>query len=173
MAAARNVARLAAACVERTVQIWDVDKCQRLSEFDSVFGFGGNRVALSPNGDICAAAGWTKGKRGGVAAYDALTGCPIWHRADIRQTQFVRFSCAGDIVGCGVEVGRFQRLDPRTGATVDTLTGVKKIFDSPFSNLLLLETRTRGSGSKARKKYLFQGKLLPSWMSPSAPTCFV
>jgi hypothetical protein len=144
LAAARNAARLAAAFVERTIQIWDLERCEQLSEFDSVFDFGGHRVTLSPSGDICVAAGWTKGKRGGVAAYDALTGSPIWHRPDIRQTQFVRFSCLGDIVGCGVEAGRFQQLDAHTGATVDTFTGVKKIFDSPFSNLLFLETRHRG-----------------------------
>jgi len=144
LTAARNAPRLAAAFVEHTVQIWDLDKCQRLSEFESVFEFGGDRVTLSSDGNICVAAGWTKGRRGGVAAYDALTGSPLWHRTDIRQTQFVRFSSAGDTVGCGAETGRFQLLDAHTGATVNTLTGVKKTFDSPFSNLLLLETRSRG-----------------------------
>src|SRR6266568_842958 len=139
LTAARNAPRVAAALVECTIQIWDLNDCQQLSEFDSVFDFGGHRITLSPGGDVCVAARWTKGKRGGVAAYDALTGSPVWRRTDIRQAQFVQFSCGGDIVWCGVQAGRLQKLDASTGATVDTFTGIKKIFDSPHSNLLLLE----------------------------------
>lgn len=109
-----------------------------------MFGFGGNRVTLNPTGEICAAAGWTKGKHGGVACYNALTGLLLWHRTDIRQTQFLRFSSGGEILWCGVEAGRFQQLDARTGVTVDSLIGVKTVIDSPHCDILLLETRRRG-----------------------------
>jgi hypothetical protein len=144
LAAARNAPRIAAAFFERTIQIWDLRSSKQMSEFDSVFASGGSRATLDPTGDVCVAAGWTGGKRGGVACYDALTGSPLWHRTDIQQTQFVRFSCIGDVIWCGAEAGRFQRLDTRTGATVDAVAGIKSVFDSPHSNLLLLETRTRG-----------------------------
>src|SRR5262249_48495794 len=152
LAAARSSPRVAAAFVEHTIQIWDLQSAERLSEFDTVFDFGGHRITLSPNGDICVAAGWTKGKRGGVAGYDAIAGSVVWHRADIRQAQFIRFSFRGDIIWCGVEAGRFQQLDARTGATLDNFVGIKSIVDSPHSNLLLLETRHRGFWIKGSKK---------------------
>jgi hypothetical protein len=145
LAAARNVPRIAAAFNERTIQIWDLAKSERLSEFDSIFNFGGgDRLALSSTGESCVAAGWSKGVRGGVACYEAITGVPLWHRTDIKQTQFVRFSFGGAALCVGVHAGRFQELDATTGATVDTLVGVKRIFDSPYSSLQLLETRRPG-----------------------------
>ena len=144
IASARCAPRVAAAFAERIIQIWDFSTLQPLSEFNTVFGFGGHRVTLNATGDVCVAAGWAKGKRGGVACYDALTGSLVWHRTDIRQTQFVRFSCDGTMVWCGVETGRFQKLDARTGLTLESLVGVKKVFDSPHGNCLLLETRHRG-----------------------------
>lgn len=145
LAAARNAPRVAAAFVERTIQIWDLCKSACLSEFDTVYDFGGgHRSALNPTGETCVAAGWIKGARGGVACYDALTGVPLWHRTDIRQTRFVNFSCSGDALWVGVNAGRFQKLDAGTGATVDHHVGVGEVFESPHSNLLLLATRNRG-----------------------------
>jgi hypothetical protein len=151
LAAARNAPRLAAAFVEHTIQIWDLCGSGRLSEFNTVFGGGGHRVTLNPTGELCVAAGWTKGKRGGVACYDALTGAQLWHRTDIRQTQCVRFSCSGEIIWCGLEAGRFQQLDARNGATVESFIGIERIFDSPHSNFLLLKTRHRGFLIKGTK----------------------
>jgi hypothetical protein len=173
LVAAQSAPRVAAAFVERRIQIWDLDSSEQLSEFNSIFEFGGHRVALNPSGDICVAASWKKGKCGGVAAYDVLTGSLIWHRTDIRQAQFVRFSSGGDVVRCGVEVGRFQKLDAGTGATVDAVTGIKRfstvlIQISCYSKLAIM-----GFGSKALTRYLFRTKLLLSWMSPSALTCSV
>jgi hypothetical protein len=86
LAAARSVPRIAAAFVERTIQIWDVSKSERLAEFDTVYNFGGgHRLALNPKGVTCVAASWIKGVRGGVACYNATSGALLWHRTDIRQ----------------------------------------------------------------------------------------
>jgi outer membrane protein assembly factor BamB len=145
LAAARNAPRVAAAFFKRSAQIWDLRTFGRLSEFESVFDFGGgNRIALNPTGESCVAAGWTKGSRGGVACYDALAGSILWHRTDIRHTQFVRFSAGGEIVRCGVDAGRFQELDARTGETVRSFVGIGHVFDSPHSSSLLLDKRRRG-----------------------------
>ena len=92
---------------------------------------GGHRSALNPTGETCVTAGWTKGVRGGVACYNAITGARLWHRTDIRQTQFVRFSCDGGLVWVGVGAGRFQNLDAGTGTTVSDFVGVQKVWGSP------------------------------------------
>ena len=55
---AHKAPRVAAALFERTVQLWDVRTAQQLSQFETVFSFGGRRLALSPYGDLCVAAGW-------------------------------------------------------------------------------------------------------------------
>jgi outer membrane protein assembly factor BamB len=62
----------------------------------------------------------------------------------MRHTQSVRFSSMGETVWCGVQDGQLQQLDALTGATVDTLVAVERVFDSAHSNLLLLDTRTGG-----------------------------
>jgi hypothetical protein len=144
LASAQTGRRIAAAFVQRTVEIWDLLSSQRLSEIQTVFDCGGSRLALNRSGDKCITAGWAKGVRGGVACYDPLGGSSLWHRTDIRQTQFVRFSHAGERVWCGRESGPLLSLDATSGATVETLAGIKRVFDGPYSDTLLVETRTRG-----------------------------
>lgn len=152
LAAAQSAARLAAAFVERTVQVWDLCSFERVSQFDTVYEFGGHRITLSPTGEACVAAARQMGRNGGVACYDAVDGSLLWHRTDIGHTQFLRFSCGGKTIWCGVEDGRLQCLDAGSGTTVDTLAGIKRVLDSPHSNLLLLETRSRGFLIKSRSQ---------------------
>jgi hypothetical protein len=53
----------------------------------------------------------------------------------------------------GVEAGRFQKLDSGTGSTVADFVGIKKAWDSPYTDLLLLETRSRGYTIKGPKDW--------------------
>ena len=125
---------IAAALVQRTVQIWDWKLGERISEFDTVYEHGGHRLTLSPTGDSCVAASWKKGKHGGVACYETQSGNTIWHRSDIPRVQGLRFSVAGDAVWCRIEGGPVQRLDARTGATLAALRAVQDIVESPSSD---------------------------------------
>jgi len=134
LTAAARTPIIAAAHFERTVQIWDLEKGRRLSEFDTVFDYGGNRLALDPAGGVCVAASWKKGKRGGVAAYDAQSGRVLWHRHD-RGSPGLRFSASGTAIwyraGCH---GPVWQLDARTGETVTVMRNVEDVFDSPFAS---------------------------------------
>jgi hypothetical protein len=131
--AARSAPIAAAALFKRTVQIWNWNTGQRLSEIETVFDFGGHRLTISPTGDTVFAASWKKGKKGGVACYDSRSGEQIWQRTDLRQVGGLRFSAQSDIVWC--EIGRrpLHRLDAKTGSTVETLRGILDAFDSPLS----------------------------------------
>jgi hypothetical protein len=155
LAAARKAPRIAAAFFKHTIQLWDTQTTHQLSQFDTVLDYGGRRIALNPAGELCVVAAWTKGKRGGVACYDALTGSVLWHRTDIRHTQGVRFSRGGESIWCGVQDGRLQHLNSCTGATRDALAGVDDVLDSPYSDQLLLQKRTLGFSSKARTTFIF------------------
>jgi hypothetical protein len=67
LTAAAGAPIVAGAFVEHTVQIWNWNTGEQMSELDTVFQYGGHRPALNPSGDSCVAASWKKGKRDGVA----------------------------------------------------------------------------------------------------------
>jgi hypothetical protein len=144
LAAAQRGAWVAAALFRQTVQIWDLNTAEQLSELNTVLDYGGHRLALSPTGQFCVTAAWSKGKRGGIACYDVTTGVEVWHRVDIRHTQRLRFSSTGHTLFCGLEDGRLQNLSVSTGETLDALAGLRDIVDSPHTSQLLWETRSRG-----------------------------
>ena len=134
LVAASGAPIVAAALFERTVQIWNWHTGEQLSEFDTVLDFGGKRLALNPSGDSCVAASWKKGKRDGVACYDTQSGHAIWSRPDLRHVQGLRFSPLGDAVWCWIEAGPVQRLDARTGLTLEKIRAVQDVVESPSSD---------------------------------------
>jgi len=143
LAASRDATKVAAAFFEKTVQIWDLATRERITEFETVFGFGGRRLALDAAGQKCVTAGWGQGKRGGVACYEASTGKLIWHRQDLRQTQRVRFSSRRGGFWCLPESGRTRLLDPDNGSEVDSIAGFHRFCENEYSGELLLERRKR------------------------------
>jgi outer membrane protein assembly factor BamB len=143
LATSSRSTRVAAAVFEKTVQIWDLKTRERIKEFETVFRFGGYRLTLDPAGEKCVAAAWKKGKGGGVACYEASTGRVIWHRQDLRHTQRVRFSPDGMAVWCVQDSSPTKLLDSADGKTLDSIVGLRNLFDSEYSPALLLEKRKR------------------------------
>jgi hypothetical protein len=127
----------AAALFEKKVQIWNFATAELVSELDTVFEFGGDRLAVNPGGEYCLAASFRTGQKGGVACYEVQSGRKVWHRTDLRRVQGVRFSSAGEKIWCRVEGGPIQTLDTHTGLTLDSLRKVREVFDSPFTTHLL------------------------------------
>jgi len=84
LSSARHKPIIAAAASKRAVAIWNGETGERLTEMDTVYGFGGGRLALSPDGTCCVAADYSKF---GVACYAALDGRVRWHRRDVRHVQ--------------------------------------------------------------------------------------
>lgn len=98
MAASWGSTRIAVALLERKVQVWDVRSGERIAEFDTVFSFGGRRLAIDASGELCVAAGWTRGVNEGVACYQSTNGKVLWHRTDLDETSVVKFSGASSNV---------------------------------------------------------------------------
>lgn len=131
-----------------SAQIWNWSTGERLSEFPTVFdGYG--RHAISPNGNIYVAANWRKGKNGGVACYDTRTGERIWHQAELRQVQGIRFSAHGEAIWCCVEGRPVHCLNSGNGSLVHKLRNVDEVVESPYSGLVL--------HSRRRADYLILG----------------
>jgi WD40 repeat protein len=127
----------AAARFERKVQIWNFATAELVSELDTVFDSGGDRLSVDPSGGFCVAASFHAGQKGGVVCYEAQSGRKVWHRADLRTVQGVRFSATGEIIWCRVEGGPIQTLDAHTGLTLGSLRKVREVFDSPFTSHVL------------------------------------
>jgi hypothetical protein len=143
LAASTEATRVAAAFSQKTVQIWDLATSELVRQFETVFYFGGERLTLDAAGQRCVAAAWNKGRRGGVACYEADSGKLVWHRQDLRHTQRVRFSPTRNAFWCVPESGRTRLLDPNSGSDVDSIVGLRNLFDSGYSRDLLLEKRKR------------------------------
>ncbi len=134
--AASRVGRLAAGLFEKSVSVWDINTCERLSEFDTVLDFGGRRLALAGGGSVCIAASYHDA---GIAGYDVASGDVIWHRKDVRHPQFLTLSPDENRVYVGVERGTSVALDVATGADVEHLRGVRRVWESSFEPLRLLD----------------------------------
>ncbi|MGA8742002.1 MAG: PQQ-binding-like beta-propeller repeat protein [Terracidiphilus sp.] len=121
-------------------EIWNPDTGEQLTEFDSVYDSCG-RLAISSNGERVIAANWRKGKKGGIACYDAASGSELWHRTDIGQIQHMEFSPKGDRVWCEVDCRPVHCLDSQSGSNLKILRAVNDVVESPYTDHTVLVKR--------------------------------
>lgn len=137
---------VAAALFEKTVQIWSWETAQQIGEINTILSFGGKRLLLTPDGNVCIAGSWTRG----IAAYSIPDGRVIWHRKDIRQVQQISLSSSARQIYCGVEANLVHVLDTENGKSIGKLTGARSVVASPFEGRELIEKRdsylVRGEG---------------------------
>jgi len=135
---------VAAAFFEKRVQIWSWKTKQQLGEFETKLDFGGERLALTPDGRICIAASFHRR----LAAYSVPDGRALWMKTDLGQVQYVTLSASGREIYCGIESSSLLIIETETGATIQKVRGASKVFASQVSPHLLV----------ARKdKFLVQG----------------
>ena len=127
IAIARDAPVAALAAFKSRVAMWDLEALRRTIEFDTVLDFGGRRLTLSPDGSRCIAAAYI---RYGLAAYDTNTGMLSWSRRDLKKPQHVTFSADGTAVYCGFDRRACHVLDARSGNTLRTIRGVRRIWTS-------------------------------------------
>jgi hypothetical protein len=151
LACGRESQVVAAAFVEKTVQIWEVVTCRLISQFDTVYDFGGEwgRLTMSPKGDRCVCAAWSGGRKGGVGCYEVATGEVIWHRPELKQTQSVSFSPSGDSVWWAPDAGATKQLNSVNGDPQRAILSAAKVFEGRYSKALFIVPRNK------TKPYLF------------------
>ena len=136
LAAASTADRVAAARFESLVSIWDLERRERLSTFETVLSYGGQRLALTPDGTACIAGAF---HRHGVACYAAADGRMRWQRRDIKRVQYITAAPDGKRVFCGVASGPCVVLDVESGETLERWRGVAFVKGSPFSPVYLAD----------------------------------
>jgi len=125
---------------ERWVSVYSLADRRRISRFETIMDFGGQRLALiGRDRTIVVTAAYT---RYGVAAYDALTGERIWHRKDLKRAHWLAPLAEGSAVAVGFDNKPLHVLDGQTGETVDRWRGVRKVVSSAFSSEVICTTNS-------------------------------
>jgi hypothetical protein len=151
LAATDESSIVAAAFFEKTVQIWSSKTGQQLGEFQTMFDFGGRRLALTPDGSTCIVGAWGQLGRGarGLGAYSIPDGKLLWNRKDIRRIQDVRLSGSGQEIYCGVQDASAHIIETSTGETIRRVRATEKIVGSQYTPNQVIEQK--------RGRYLVRG----------------
>ncbi|MEZ0492403.1 hypothetical protein AB2L28_09140 [Kineococcus sp. TBRC 1896] len=109
---------------EQVVHVWSRERAARCATFETVYDFGGRRVALVPGKrPVVVAGAYT---RHGVCGYD-LSGERLWQDRSRTNVQ-VLTALAGGRVAVSCNRGPTRVLDAATGEEVGSLRGVLQVI---------------------------------------------
>jgi len=132
---------IALAEFEKTVQIFDIMEQKIISEFETILDFGGERLAISEDGQVCICGCW---KRHGICGYETKTGKLIWQRKDLKKVQHIQIlRSSKNKVFTYFEIGPGRVLDLHTGKDLEKMPGVKYCFESKFQPINVLDKSTK------------------------------
>lgn len=122
---------------ERIVSIWRIDNGEHQISFQTILGFGGQRLAISPDGQLCAAGAY---RIYGISVYRTLDGSVVWNRRDLKKVQWLAFDPIQEILLAGFDEKPLHILDSKTSQTIETWRGVRRKYISPYDrNVYLLD----------------------------------
>lgn len=122
--------------VDGMFHLFNIRTCLYIRSLSTNYELGGHRAALDSDDTKCIVGGYT---RGGVSAYDATTGMPLWHRDDIRRCQQITFRADGQSCFVACDDHPAIVLDPHTGVTKSTISHCKRLYVSALAPLVLVE----------------------------------
>jgi WD40 repeat protein len=133
LAASENPTWIAAAFFEETVQIWDLNTQNRISEFPTVFCAGARNLALAPSAAMLVAGASTG--HGEVVAYEVPSGKRLWERNLVFPSSLL-FHLSGQSIFCTDNQRSVIRLDIRTGNTIEVIDGIRRYIQGPSGDAL-------------------------------------
>lgn len=113
-----------------SVQVWSIAEQAPRARFDTILDFGGRRLALcaSQHRTVVVAGAW---ERHGICGYDASTGERLWQRNDLKKVQSLSPTDSAGVAAC-FDTRSMHVLDAVSGATVATVRGVRRFWQSPY-----------------------------------------
>lgn len=136
---------------ERQVEVWNYQSGKRVSAFDTILSYGGQRLAISKDGDRVLAAAWA---RHGLACYDAHTGKLIWQRRDLKKVQRINLSRDGASAFCGIESRSCLGIAVSSGEELCSFRGAKSRVESSYSEFAVIDrTRPEVVGPNGRRGF--------------------
>jgi hypothetical protein len=135
LSVAANVPRCAGVDLDYNVCVWNLENGAKVTAFPVEFSSGGRRIALSGDGQYCAAAQWGEG---GVGAYDVTSGALLWRRRDLHDVQRLKFDAFGHRwIACRDE-GGCHFLDIVSGKSELVLRGARDCYVNPYDGAMLI-----------------------------------
>jgi len=135
LSAARTVSLISAAFYEGHVQIWNLDSQRMEGEFP-IRKNGSKNLTMHPDGEFIVAG--FSAKRGSVIAYATPDGAIMWRRDKIEEGGFLSSDRSGLRVSfCRGRRESVERVDARSGVTVELLENTGRYVDGPNGSALL------------------------------------
>ena len=149
MAAVQNSPLVCTAFVEKIVQVWNLSTQQKISEFEARFYSGARNLAVHPDGEsvitgISRTTGW-------LCSYKLFSGELVWQKNRLKYPSYLRFGSSGEYLFCTLDNRRLERVDARTGDTIDVVRKTRHIFEGPGGYILIIPSV--GSDYLLRKEY--------------------
>jgi len=124
---------------KKNIQIMDIKKNIIISEFETILDCG-EYLIISEDGNICVCGCW---ERYGICGYDVKSGEKIWQRKDLKKVsimQLVRSNSNLFFVSFSDRASEMVEIS--TGKSIKKILGCKKYYESKFSPIYVLDSRT-------------------------------
>lgn len=119
--------------------VFDLEKLTQLRRFRVRYERSGTRAAISRDDRFCIIGCYDTY---GLGAYCTESGEEIWRRRDLKAVQSVVASEVEDWVFCVRQGAAAHLVDTISGKTIDTFSGLKDTFTSPFDRSVFLASKT-------------------------------
>jgi WD40 repeat protein len=133
LAVSKNPQWIAAAHFEKTIEIWESNSLDRITEFSAVFCSGARNLALAPTAEILV-TGLSR-NHGKVAAYQVPSGRKLWER-NLTYPSKLKFGPSGDSILCTINQRSVLRLDVQTGDIFETIEGTRQYLEDLNGDVL-------------------------------------
>jgi WD40 repeat protein len=140
LAASRNPSWVAAACFERTIQIWDMEQQKKLNDVSTVFCGGARNLAVAPLANMLVAGTSVDGK---VAGYELPSGDMLWE-VGFDCPSSLRFHPSGESILCTKDRHSVCRLDVTSGTILDVLEGVSHYIEGLTGDVFTVRVKKGG-----------------------------
>lgn len=121
---------------ENQVSIWELKSGKLLTTFATHLDYGGKRLTISPDDEFCAAGAYSIH---GLSNYRTKDGTLVWSRKELKKVQWLKFNNTGKTLFAGFEDKPLHVLDSKTGETLETYRGVRRIYLNPYNNFHMLD----------------------------------
>ena len=129
--------KIALGAFEKHVKIVDLLTKETQAEFETILDFGGRRLAIHEDGEICVCGCW---ERHGIIGYSTRDGAILWQRKDLKKLQgFRSLRSAPDKLFAEFGKGTSCILNFKNGKTFKDLPRIKDYAESAFEPIDLLE----------------------------------
>jgi hypothetical protein len=133
---------------EGKIYVWDIKNNKEICQFNSTFGFGGKRLAITSDGKYVTTGSYG---RKGLALYNSIDGSIVWKRKDLSKIQTVKITPDDKYIFVSIDNKYLLKIELATGETVEKLKGVEDIFFSLYDDIYILESKKYDVYSKGEK----------------------